>query len=218
MYDSVIFDEDGVLIQSNIDNFRWMDRARIQAASELGYEFTKEDSKRVVEAESVEEIEEFLDEKQLSWVDLEMIEEKVQLKKVELIKSQEITLYSGVRNVLRKVENSAVASNAPMETTQFALKFFRIQQDFEVVKAPLIKNLEEYFARKKPSPIMINEIIRETSWENPIMVGDTGTDIEAAKRAGIDVARVETNSMRTEKEPDYYLNNLEELLDLVNFE
>jgi len=73
----------------------------------------------------------------------------------------------------------------------------------------------------KPDPFIINKIIADQSWDprETVMVGDTGHDIEAGRRAGIATCGVTYGSL-PEREiqacrPDFVLRSFPELLHLV---
>jgi len=73
-------------------------------------------------------------------------------------------------------------------------------------------------ARNKPFPDMIQTSLKEMnlSAENSIFVGDTLTDIESGKQAGVDVYALPTGFFSKKElsqlEPRRILRNLEELV------
>lgn len=216
MYDGLIFDKDGVLIDSGLNDFKWMDQRRRDAAKEEGFELNEEDSQQIVHANDSKIVEEVLERRGMDWSDLKKIELKVQEKKKEFIRSGKIGLFPQVKEVLNDLElEKAVATNAPKDITDFTFEHFDLYPYFSKVNSPSMKNFKKFFERKKPKPTMLEEVIEDRGFDNPLMIGDTETDIKAARNAGIDVVHLKTNGFTTNTEPDYRVQNIIELKHLV---
>jgi HAD superfamily hydrolase (TIGR01509 family) len=75
--------------------------------------------------------------------------------------------------------------------------------------------------RNKPFPDMIHAVLREMdlSPEKVVFVGDTLTDIDTGKQAGVDVYALPTGFYSkielSQKKPKRILNNLKELVQVV---
>lgn len=192
MYDGIIFDKDGVLLDSSINDFFWIDKVRKSTAEDLGVDMSIEDSHRIVHSKSSKEVEKVLESMDMSWNQLKKIEKQVQNAKMSLIEEGYIHLFPEARHTLKSIDlPKALVSNAPRETTDFTVDYFDLNPFFEEVKAPKIDSMKSYFDTKKPNPVMVKEVIREIGLENPVMVGDTSADIEVAENAGIDSILVE---------------------------
>lgn len=214
-YDGIIFDKDGVLLDSGINRFQWMDQIRVEKAREMGLEFSIEDSHRVVHSKDRKDIEKFLKEKDMTWQQLADMERSIMQKKKEKIENGEISIFEDVKKVLESLEREkAVVSNAPNEITQFTVDYFDLRQFFQTVKAPSINDYGRYIQRKKPNPEMINQTIDEAGFENPIMIGDTSADIGAANRAGIDSIHVDTYGFSADN-ATYQVKKLGDILSIV---
>lgn len=215
-HDGVIFDKDGVLLDSGLNNFHWKDKARVKAAQKKDIELTLDQSIQIVEASTIKEIEEFLQDTGMTWKDLKQIEKSVEETKIELIKQGVIWLFPEAKNTLESInQTKALATNAPRKATNYTLSNFEIEQHFSNVKATSINDIKQYFRRKKPNRVMLEEIMDENNLENPLMVGDTRTDIKAAANAGIDSVHVLNYSNSASGKADYEVDNISQLKNIV---
>lgn len=216
MYDGIIFDQDGVLLDSGINKFYWMDEIRAEEARKKGFDFTIEDAKTLVKANSPEPVEKLLKKKGMSWENIKQIELAVENQKIEKIEHGEINLFPEVKNVLRNLnKEKAVVTNAPLLSTRLNLRYFGISKEFEIVNAPHTDDMRQFFSRKKPKPVMIRETIQKMNLNNPLMVGDTGSDLKAALNAGIDSVHINSYGFETDVEPTYEADSIKEVLEIV---
>ncbi|MFB6144473.1 MAG: HAD family hydrolase [Candidatus Nanohaloarchaea archaeon] len=214
-YDHVIFDKDGVLLDSSTEDLEWMEEMRIKEAESIGKEITWEQAEKVFKAKTQEDLEQLLDETGLTREELRRIEKAVAEKKVEKIKSGELNLFDDVVEVLESIEaDKSVVSNAPRQATEFVLEKFDIRSHFQQIKSPGLDDIGRYIELRKPNPEMIKKVLHETQAENPIMVGDSTDDIRAARKAGIPSIHVRTNG-RVEEEPDYQVEELREIVEII---
>jgi len=65
MYDGVIFDQDGILLDSGINKFYWMDEIRAEQARKKGFDFSVDDAIKIVKANSPEPVERLLQKKKV---------------------------------------------------------------------------------------------------------------------------------------------------------
>lgn len=215
-YDHVIFDNDGVLLDSTTQNLQWMEEFRIKEAEKRGVEMTQEQSMRIFKASSAEEIRKLADDTGLSVEQLREIETAKTHKKMEKIKKGEIKLFDSVKKVLKEIKQpKAMVSNAPQEATKFSLETYGIEKHFHAIRCPSLEDIEQYSEKKKPNPELIQKVIKEKASENPIYIGDSGTDIQAAQKAGIDSIHVETSGT-TDTNPNYSVKGLEGIMDIIN--
>lgn len=214
-YEAVIFDQDGVLLDSGLNNFLWMDEVRKSAAEEKGYSFDSEDSLKVVDATSRKEVEELLNKKGMSWKELKEVEKTVEKAKIEIIRQRYIRLFSGTKNLLNSLDVPVgLATNAADISTNFALNFFSINSCFESVRTVELER-DRWFECKKPSDTLVEGVARDLGTENVLMVGDSSSDIGAAKAAGVDSVLVESYGKKPELDPTYRVKRVSEVSTLL---
>ncbi|MFB6188891.1 MAG: HAD family hydrolase, partial [Halapricum sp.] len=103
-----------------------------------------------------------------------------------------------------------VVSSNQAATVEFAFEYFDLDRYFETVYArpPTIEGLR----RKKPEPYYVERALSDLGTTDALFVGDNETDIEAAHAADIDSAFIR-RSHRTETDlsvtPDYEVRKLE---------
>ncbi|QKQ98134.1 HAD-IA family hydrolase [Candidatus Nanohaloarchaea archaeon] len=212
MYDGIIFDKDGVLLDSAVNNFLWMDKVRINAAKKHGIEMDVDDAMTVAKASSAEKVQKLLNRKGASWKQLQKIENTVQDSKIRLMEEHYITPFPQVGTILDNLDvEKAVATNAPRRTTNFTFDHFGLEGHFRIINAPPMDPIQEYFNQRKPSTEMLEAAMNYMDCSNPVMVGDTESDIKAAENAGIDSILVESYGERPELDPTHRVTRLAEL-------
>lgn len=214
-YDHVIFDNDGVLLDSTTEDLEWMERFRVEEAERLGGNMTLEQSRKVFKANTAQDIRQIAEQTDLSVEQLREIEARKSQKKIKKIKQGEISLFDSAKEVLKEVEQpKSMVSNAPLKATRYSLEHYDIQKYFQTVRSPTLDSIEAYMEKKKPNPEMIKETIKEKASKNPIYIGDSDTDIIAAEKAGIDSIHLETSG-KTEENPTHSAEGLQEILDII---
>ena len=216
MYDAVVFDLDGVILDSGINNFRWMDRVRRKKASQLGYEFTEEDSMQIVEASSHEQIEELLERKGMRRAELLEIEQRVQNAKIELIEHGVIQLFDQAEQIISDLDRPVgLATNSPKRIVEFTLRYYGIEGLFDTVQSLKHEDFYHYVDNRKPDPLLVENAVEELEADSALMLGDTAKDVEAANRAGITSGLVHAYTDHTEADPDIELRNISELRSVL---
>lgn len=217
-YDAVIFDKDGVLLDSMSNGFKWADEMRIEMARHLGKDIDMEESKILVRASTVKELEAAVEETGLGAETIRDMEEEIAKRKIEKMKNGDIQLFKDTKKVLKELERKqipkSVVSNAPEQTTRFTVNNFDLEKHFEKVLSPPLDDIHEFVRLKKPSPHMLEDAIDAMDASDPVMVGDSDDDIEAAKNAGIDSIFVNTNG-GTDLDPTHKVQRLKSILDIV---
>lgn len=155
--------------------------------------------------------------------------DKVDFKQRKILfKQKKIALFDGVEEVLEKLythndgKNIAIVTNTSDYVVEFFLKKFNIASFFQEVFSMGLKN-DQQFA--KPSPRGILSILEKFQYDQDIhralMIGDSYSDIKAAKKANISACLVKRNIMRHDPgtikrdfQPDYIIERLDEILEL----
>lgn len=109
-----------------------------------------------------------------------------------------------------------IASNNQQRIVEFISDEYGLREQFETIHAR--EPHPDSLHRKKPEPTYLEAAIADMQVENPLYVGDRGTDILAGERAGLDTALVrrEHNADRqVGREPTYEIDSLDALGDIV---
>ncbi|ADC64282.1 HAD-superfamily hydrolase, subfamily IA, variant 1 [Ferroglobus placidus DSM 10642] len=196
-FKALIFDFEGTLV-----NFAWdLSKAVKEAKSVL------EERGIEIESSNYAEIYNFVASYHPSLISLiDNIYDKYDLEAFKRWKLRE-----GVKEVLEKLRvKKAVVSNVSKDVLKKALEKFQIAGSFEVVIGRKDVQL------LKPSPMGILKAIEslKVSKKDVLFVGDSRSDVEACKRAGIKIAVLEGENKFSELDADYKLNSFSDILSL----
>ena len=214
MYDGILFDQDGVLLDLDIKDFKWMDEVRVREARRRGFDFDLNDAQKLVEARSSSEVEKLIREKNMTWQDLQRIEKVKERKKTQKMENGEIKLFEGARKTISDLSIPvAIVTNASQLSTNFMVSYFGLQESIDEVKGLNTDNMKEFFDRKKPETIMIEEVKESLNLKNPIIVGDSNSDIKAANDAEIDSIHVKSH-WNIDENPTYSVKKIKEIKEI----
>ncbi|QCC51557.1 HAD family hydrolase [Halapricum salinum] len=109
-----------------------------------------------------------------------------------------------------------VVSSNQDATVDFAFEHFGLDHHFETVygRPPTVESLH----RKKPEPYYLERALSDLGTREALYVGDSETDVEAAHAAGIDsafVRRPHRDDTELSVSPDYEITGLDEVVDLT---
>lgn len=216
-YEAVIFDFDGVLMDSGFDGFQWALEERRNVIERNGWNLELDRLEQgIFQPDHSENIEEIMRQEEVSWKQLRQMEKAVAERKVEMASSGEIQIFRDAENVLPKLEcPMAVVSNAYRDYIGLLLEELGIKDQMDYWTAPGLEDIRNYRQKMKPEPDMIEETLLKLGTNNAVMVGDQFTDILAARKAGIDSVFID-RSGDTESKADYNITSLKELQDIVN--
>lgn len=216
-YDGIIFDFDGVLLDSDRDDFKWANDVRREKARELGYSHDQEVLMAIFQVEkSGEKMKEFLTHHEIDVEDLKAWEKHVEQEKIRLVRRGQLGLYPGTRELFKKLNVSkSLISNAYAEATDEIVKYLELDKYLTFWKAPHLDDIEAYVDAMKPNPDMLEEAMEKMNSENALMVGDSRSDLEAADNAGIDSVYINREGKKM-GEATHNVKNLAEIAEIMN--
>ncbi|MEF8856554.1 MAG: HAD-IA family hydrolase [Haloplanus sp.] len=108
-----------------------------------------------------------------------------------------------------------IVSSNQQDTVEFMHDFFATRDLFDTAygRDPTIRSLE----RKKPEPYYLHRALADLDADSALFVGDSESDVLAARAAGLDAAfvrRPHRDSYDLSADPTYELDGLADLLDI----
>ena len=187
-WDAVLFDFDGTLVDSAPDIIAALNRL----LDEIGHDAVHYDTYRTRAGDGARKL-----------LTETLIDQGTCFKEAELpvlvdrlldhyygLMTEKTRLYQGVPEVLEEIYNSgmalAVCTNRTSKTTKYLLSHFGLTKLFSAVVCA------DNVSAKKPDAAHLQEAIKSlsTAPERTVMIGDTATDVAAARNAGIKVVVV----------------------------
>ncbi len=214
-YDAVIFDFDGVIVDSGFDGFQWAleERQRLIEENDWDIDLQKIDP-GVFQPHDVE-LARVLEEAGVTWDQLKEMEKAVAERKVEMFTTGEIQMFNDAEKIIGELEcPKAVVSNAYNDYLAGMLEGLGIKHHMDFWVAPRIQDIRNYRQRMKPEPEMIEEALEKLKTRNAVMIGDQIQDVLAARKAGIDSIYIDRNG-DVEPKADHSVESLEEALDII---
>lgn len=216
-YEAVIFDFDGVLMNSGFDGFQWALDERQKVITEKGWNLKLDKLEQgIFQPDHSEDIAEVMSEENVSWQQLREMEEAVAERKVELASTGEIRIFEDAEEILKSLEcPKAVVSNAYNDYLQKLLEELGIESYIDFWIAPRLADIRSYREIMKPEPEMIEEALENLGTRDAVMIGDQTTDILSARNAGIDSIYIDRSGDK-EAKADHSVKNLTEALEIIN--
>ncbi|WP_114576598.1 HAD family hydrolase [Saliphagus sp. LR7] len=214
-YDAVVFDNDGVLTTPTERGA--LRRAIEDAFAEVGVaDATAEDVETLL-APTVEGLEGVADARGVDPTALWDARERAAIDvQAEAIRAGRKTLYEDVAALEGLSVPRAIVSNNQHETIGTIVDHFGLE-DFSpwYGREPTIEGIE----RKKPRPHYVERAIGDLGAKNPLYVGDSRVDIEAAAACGIDSAfirRSHREGYALSRAPTHEIDSLEAIPSLLS--
>jgi len=109
-----------------------------------------------------------------------------------------------------------VVSNNQRRIVEFVLSAHGLREQFDTVRArePTLASLDQ----KKPAPTYLDRAVVDLGIERPLYVGDSETDVLAARRAGVDVVflrRGHNADVSLSADPTYEAGSLNEVVTIL---
>ena len=215
-YEAVIFDFDGVLMDSGFDGFQWALKERQKVISQHNWDLELEKLKQgIFQPDHSEDMREIMSQENVSWNQLRKMEKAVAERKVEMASTGEIKIFEDAEVILEELNcPKAVVSNAYRDYLEILLKELNIKSHMDYWTAPSLENIRNYRDRMKPEPEMVEEALKNLGTQNAIMIGDQTTDVLAARKAGIDSIYIDRSGDK-ESKANYSVTNLANALDII---
>lgn len=164
--------------------------------------------------------------------DIKTVAERYDLDPVELLKRREADMATIQRDMLRSREKDVyedvevlwelpvplgIVSNNQHRTIEHVIEIFGLDSAVETYygRKPTMPGID----CRKPNPTYLNRAIADLAADKPLYVGDGNMDVNAAHRAGIDVAflrRDHRANYELERDPTYEINGLDAIPSLLN--
>lgn len=113
--------------------------------------------------------------------------------------------------------DGVIVSNNQTRIVEAVLDRYDLSDHVDTVRARAPR--PESLDRKKPRPAFLEAAMADIGVENPLYVGDSESDVEAGRRAGLDVAfiRREHNAdWPLDHDPTYEVAGLDDVVELLN--
>ncbi len=220
VYDAVIFDMDGVLMEPTDEKVftrglqRTLERIGIPDLDTELYEPLRSVSEETPEALVTLEQQYGINRKKI-W----------KTRQRQIARAQQTAINTGDKQPFSDVTildmlpvKTGIVSNNQHEVVMTALKTMALQQTVETYYG-VQPTFEDLHARK-PSPTYLTRAIEDLQADHPVYVGDSGVDLVAARRAGIDavlIDREETPGPAIDVTPTYTVKTLPELSRVLSF-
>jgi phosphoglycolate phosphatase-like HAD superfamily hydrolase len=219
-YGSVIFDMDGVILNSLVDDENWKFEAVREALrdknvdpeglsrSELGAVMGDQGYKEVVRKSA----ELGLDPGEI-WRHVAF---KTTEARAGQIRDGNFEIYDGARQVIEFLHSEdvelGIISNAPEKAVEATIEYYDLKKYFKFYAG--VRNFEDLQARK-PNPNHLELAKAELKRKPMVYVGDAESDVIAAQRADLDSIWVNRSDSRGDVQPDYEISEMREMEELV---
>lgn len=215
-YEAVVFDMDGVLLTMTDGSV--IDRAAREAFGAFGAEPTEEAIEPFVRADAARlarACEPFDLDHESVWPAREWAACWLQAREMDAGRKRP---YEEVRDALGTIDaRIGLVSNNQHHTVGYALDRFGLEGSFETAYGR--GHTVDALRRRKPDPHYIDRALSDLGTRDALYVGDSGVDVEAAVRAGVDsafVRRGHRSDYRLPAQPDYEVSDLAALVDLLD--
>lgn len=215
-YGSVIFDMDGVILNSLVEDEQWKYDAVKNALREKNLEpseVSRDDLERFLGDYGRQECIQVCKEYDLNPDEVwELVAERTNLARIEKVKKGDFRLYSDARSFLEALHprdpGMGVISNAPEAAVKTTMRFFNLEHYFNYYRG--VENFQD-LRKRKPHPDHL-EIAEAELKKSPFLyVGDAASDIKAANHAGMDSAWIKRRNVEGNADPNLQAQDLNEL-------
>ncbi|WP_049928508.1 HAD family hydrolase [Halopiger goleimassiliensis] len=213
-YDAVLFDNDGVLTTPTDGNV--LREAMRRAFERVGVSDPPDDHLETLRSPTVSSLRGVASEHDVDPERLWRARERaaIDAQRAELEAGRKRP-YEDVATLDSLETATGIVSNNQHETIANVLEHLELHGfDCWYGREPTLAGIE----RKKPRPYYLERAIDDLEASNPLFVGDSRVDVQAADALGIDAAflrRDHRSDYRLSTEPTYEIDSLEALPDLL---
>jgi HAD superfamily hydrolase (TIGR01549 family) len=210
-YGSVIFDLDGVILDS-MESEEWKYDATREALNELGVseDLDRESLDAVLGDQGYEECVRVCGEigvdPRKAW---SLVAEKTSQARMEMIEENGFGLVDGAEELLQELKENqiklGVISNAPDQAVEMVVDHFGLRSYFKFFRG--VQSFEDLKARK-PHPNHLELAKFQLKRDPYIYIGDHESDVQAATNAGMDSVWVHPENL---DEPTFTVDQLKEI-------
>ncbi|MFB6114742.1 MAG: HAD family hydrolase [Candidatus Nanohalobium sp.] len=219
-FNSVVFDMDGVVLNSLVDNEEWKYNAVDEALDEEGVdpESLSKDKKDSLlgdqgYSECVKTAKEVGVNPRKVW---NTVAEKTTLSREQQLEDRKFELYDGARDTIEALNDKdikmGIISNAPEMAVELTIEHFDLKRFFKFYAG--VRNFEDLQARK-PHPNHLELAKAELKRDPFSYVGDHESDLVAAQRADMSSIWVKRTETDVDVTPDYTVTSAKEIRDIV---
>lgn len=218
-FNSVVFDMDGVLLDSmSDDEWKWDAVKKVIRSKGVDADsLDKQTLGAILGDQGYKECIKACNNIGLSpkkvWTE---VAQETTLKRREKISSGDITLYDGVKEILEELHKAdikmGVISNAPEDAVEATIDEFDLKPLMHFYMG--VRSFEDLQARK-PNPNHLEIAKIEIKRSPMVYIGDTESDVIAANRANLKSAWINRTNAESDVQPDYVIERLEELREIA---
>jgi HAD superfamily hydrolase (TIGR01549 family) len=220
MYESVVFDVDGVLLQRHADHPDVYADGVVEAFRSFDCDPPASDLKAFFGSATLDGMREACERHGLDfeafWPERER---RVSALQRQMMAEGERVLYDDCSVLPELAETHAlgIVSNNQHETIEFMVEHFGLTDHFDAVygREPTV----EGFRRTKPDTHYVERALADLDADSALFVGDSSADVLAAHEAGLDSAfvwRDHRADYELPEEPTHEIDRLTELTDIVD--
>ena len=215
-YDALVFDSDGVLTTPT--QRAVLEEAIVETLREFGVESPDREHVETMVATDHETVRTYCGE---YGIDAESFwparDRNVTEAHQQEIAAGRKTLYDDVQLLSEFDLPMGIVSNNQHTTIEYLVEYFELDAVFETYygRELTLQGLQ----RCKPDPHYLERAVEDLGVERPLYVGDSGSDVAAAERLGIDsvfVRRPHREGYGVEPEPTYEIASFEGLADVLD--
>ena len=212
MYDAVIFDNDGVLVE--LADRTVLRDAAARTFDELGIDAAEEHVEEIVVGVTPETLRDICAaydvDPETFWATRDRLISEAQC---DLLRAGRTGLYDDFEAIHEVDAPLGIVSSNQQATVDFMLDHFGTRDLFATAygRPPTVESL----TLKKPNAHYVERALADVGVDAALYVGDSPTDVEAAHRAGLDSAflrRPHRTGLTLDVTPTYELRGLRDLL------